>query len=552
MRKCLYIVMLLMLSVFAQMAQASTNVPAAARVSIDKAQGVYLYDAALGLYLNADGQYAQAMLSSTPLLFNVTSNGKTQYYIQPQGKDLNGTDRTGKDMKRDFYMDQNKNYGWVIVETGTATGKYLINESGTSNYFGVEQKDGVYRLAFTTDKSQAVEWVFLNTAYYAQAKVNSPSCESTTGWTDDANTTLLKVNVNAKSDAKALGFSSTFLEFWNGSGKTTKVYQTLSDMPAGIYRLTATVVDKNTTTTAPLQRAALFLGDNSVTFDSEVAITTSKTIYCRLAAAGDLKFGFDVRGGKEWLGIDDINLEYVGALNDLYTGSEEINVNKVANSTCADLQLTDGYDFANATEFTATKLSYNRSLTAGTTTTVCLPFALTADEAAGLGDFYQLTSANSSEVIFTKVTEGTEAYKPYVFVAKEGASFATYASKTIAAVPTAMEQSVTGAKLVGTMSRTAIQSGDNSVYAFNNGSLTKVSSKYNVLPAFRAYFVLSTTSGAKQLRTIFGGDGKTTNISLNKLSVNKNNTIYSLDGRVLNAVPAKGVYIMNGKKYINK
>ena len=75
------------------------------------------------------------------------------------------------------------------------------------------------------------------------------------------------------------------------------------------------------------------------------------------------------------------------------------------------------------------------------------------------------------------------------------------------------------------------------------------------VPPFRAYFRASTASGARALMTRFGGDDQTTGTSHTVIqTIDRDGTqyYYDLNGRRLNGKPKSGIYIFNGKKYINK
>ena len=67
--------------------------------------------------------------------------------------------------------------------------------------------------------------------------------------------------------------------------------------------------------------------------------------------------------------------------------------------------------------------------------------------------------------------------------------------------------------------------------------------------AGKAYLPVATADAAKGIKVVF--DGETTGISTVKGDNVKDNTIYNLNGQRV-AAPAKGLYIMNGKKFIVK
>ena len=175
--------------------------------------------------------------------------------------------------------------------------------------------------------------------------------------------------------------------------------------------------------------------------------------------------------------------------------------NVIVSGTCVNLALTDGnYPFRAADTFTATNVSYNRSFTAGTRSTVCLPFALTAAEAEAAGTFYELSgvSVAGTELTFEAVSGGTTAYKPYIFEANaDGAPFSVYSNKAIAITPATLTgETVEDYTLTGVLAGSSDVAADNdgkTVYGWsgndgNEGVLVKVGTGVAINP-FRAYVV---------------------------------------------------------------
>lgn len=73
--------------------------------------------------------------------------------------------------------------------------------------------------------------------------------------------------------------------------------------------------------------------------------------------------------------------------------------------------------------------------------------------------------------------------------------------------------------------------------------------------AFRCYFKAPSTASARALMMNFGDDDQMTGISQTVVRTIDNDGTqhyYDLNGRLLPGKPQKGVYIMNGKKYVNK
>jgi hypothetical protein len=230
--------------------------------------------------------------------------------------------------------------------------------------------------------------------------------------------------------------------------------------------------------------------------------------------------------------------------------------NVIVSDACAQLALTDGHSFKAPATFTATAApTYSRAFTNNSTTTVCLPFALTAAEAATLGTFYELSSFDGGSLHFTSVA-APEANKAYLVKTTATGLTTSETGKSIVATPANLGSSITNVDFIGTLAATAIPASDatNSYFAYNNGSLVKITTAAATLPAFRGYFKVSTTAisgGARSLNISF--DDETTGIKnlTPSPSPKGEGSVYTLSGqRVEN--PAKGLYIVNGKKVLVK
>lgn len=230
--------------------------------------------------------------------------------------------------------------------------------------------------------------------------------------------------------------------------------------------------------------------------------------------------------------------------------------NVIVGSTCANLALADGnYPFFTTVDFTATSASYDRTFTAGIRSTVCLPFALTAGEAAAAGTFYELSGVNGAgtELTFTNVTSsGTTAYKPYIFEAKaDGTPFSDYSSKSIAATPaTFTGATVEGYTLTGVLAGSSDVAADNegkTVYGWSGnsgqeGTFVKVGTGVAINP-FRAYVVYDGgVSSPARIAARFVG-GSVTGIN----EVPEAQNVLNPDGKYIEN--GKIVIVKNGVKY---
>lgn len=219
--------------------------------------------------------------------------------------------------------------------------------------------------------------------------------------------------------------------------------------------------------------------------------------------------------------------------------------NVIVGSTCANFALTDGATpFAAPVDFTATNVSYNRSFKAGQPSTVCLPYALTEEEVAAAGEFYELTDVEGTEFVFTKVAS-TTAYKPYLFKAKTDGAMVNLSGKAIPASATAeLSYEVDGYTFKGVLSHSSDVAGDNAgktVYGWNSesGAFVKVGEGVSI-NAFRAYVTVNNGSSAR-LATRFVGGSIT---GINELNASE---AQKIDGKFFKN--GKLVILKNGVKY---
>lgn len=193
--------------------------------------------------------------------------------------------------------------------------------------------------------------------------------------------------------------------------------------------------------------------------------------------------------------------------------------------------------------------AYTRLFTQDQKSTVWLPFALTADEVAAVdGKFYELTAANEGTLTFTEVTGATDAYKPYVFVAKStGTPFSGMKSKTIVA-PKTCAYTVGDYTFKGAMKETKVP---DDAYGYKDDKFVQADGTNVGIIPFRAYIVANTSKAlSRGMLDIDLQDG-TTGIDEAKVNVvqPQDDAIYNLAGQKVDA-DYKGIVIKNGKKMI--
>ena len=206
---------------------------------------------------------------------------------------------------------------------------------------------------------------------------------------------------------------------------------------------------------------------------------------------------------------------------------------------------------------TGSNVSYDRNFTQGQPCTVCLPFALTAEELANVGKAYTLSAVSGSRATFTPAT-AIEAYTPYLLIPSASGKLLEEiaAAKDIADVPAEARTSVSGGySFVGTLqAKESVKQEGMEVYGFsaNEGKFVHASDKASI-DAFRAYIsVPSTALSTAASRSIDIDFGGTTGINeIQNAHSSSAAATYNVAGKRVGK-NYKGVVISNGKKMIQK
>lgn len=290
-------------------------------------------------------------------------------------------------------------------------------------------------------------------------------------------------------------------------------------------------------------------------------------------------------------GMSDYTMIYLPTGNTANTG--EFNV--VIGSTADRLSLTENWNFnPRVTPLTVSQgVTFSRSLEANlvekvtdtdekividgqtvkkqegtfeyvaTGYTSYLPYALTlTNENAKV--YYPTSSANVAGVTTITFTEVVNkemaAYTPYYIVVSgsEDVDLSTDAEVTVT-TDTGGSWTVGDYALKGT----TVEIPNSSLYDANKPTyILQSDGKWHKVPQnqpkayigpFRAYFQATTNSGARALNMVID-DGETTTIDAVIRTIDADGTehYYDMNGRLLSGKPQKGMYMHNGKKYINK
>lgn len=202
-------------------------------------------------------------------------------------------------------------------------------------------------------------------------------------------------------------------------------------------------------------------------------------------------------------------------------------------------------------------VSYDRVFTKDQPSTVCLPFALTAEELANVGKAYTLSAVSGSKATFTPAA-AIEAYKPYLLIPSASGKLLEEiaGAKDITAVPAEAKTSVSGSySFVGTLqAKESVKTPNTEVYGFSadGGKFVRVGENASI-DAFRAYISVPTTAlstaASRSIDIDFGG---TTGINeIQNAQSSSAAATYDVAGKRVGK-NYKGVVIRNGKKMIQK
>ena len=246
-----------------------------------------------------------------------------------------------------------------------------------------------------------------------------------------------------------------------------------------------------------------------------------------------------------------------------------------------EVTLTDGNAITGLNDYKEQEIwvNYTRSFTAGTTSTVCLPFAYTKKE--GDGSFYAFTNIEKvgSEYVATMTEPGTitlEANTPYLYLPNATGDVDFGGAYTIPATLTAGSTTSNGWTFKGTFETVEWEEAPTGTYGFAaqdqdgiyQGQFVQVGDYVRIKP-MRCYLENESFAGArgakrapKQLPEtikvrLIGADGTVTGIGTISTKTGEgtidNGAWYSLDGRRIEGKPStKGIYVNNGNKVIIK
>jgi hypothetical protein len=273
-------------------------------------------------------------------------------------------------------------------------------------------------------------------------------------------------------------------------------------------------------------------------------------------------------GGLKKLGIDlQKTLAYVPMS---YGLTEETNVvcgSEDAGLMAHNYRLYDGWDYTVPYAFQTKTVENSRQLPVSSVPyTVCVPYKMNIPAGARV---YELSDREGNELVFTETLEQMEAMKPYLLVAKDGGldGLAVNLNTDIAQeIPTSggntfgRQVDTYGYSLRGTFdaidNQTAhelnayVLKSDGQWYLVGNDTEAH---RKAYIPAYRCYLLLNGGNLSREGVLGMTLEDATTEIeTIRTIDQDGTERIYDLNGRRIERILERGVYIKNGKKYMSK
>lgn len=202
--------------------------------------------------------------------------------------------------KLDTYVSTYDNS--VEIESGAkATFKAAIDKAVTDadNAVTVEEINNAIIVLETARQTYVQKADPTNDTYFDYTfLVTNPGFDNAKeGWTSTGGAQNKQIATNKTNGI----ITGNFYENWNGSAFTGEIYQTVSNLPNGIYKL---------------KIAAFGAGANVYANDLQTAVTTGEGAWYEvdqvIVGNGTLKFGIKNENSATWMGIDNASLYYYG------------------------------------------------------------------------------------------------------------------------------------------------------------------------------------------------------------------------------------------------
>ena len=444
-----------------------------------------------------------------------------------------------KAMKLDF--------AYASAEKKTAFAKALQVEAATSAKDATDKTNAIYTAARayaeSNGKAEGVEGAEDCTA----SVVNANFADKLNGWSSSQNDGGNLQTLNTESWTTSEGVTGTpYYDYWNGSANNQHAYQNVSGLKAGKYIVTIKaralagfnlymlINDEKKVDINEIGNTGGLFGRGWNDYTAEFEVGNDGMVKLEVA-------NMPAQNQAGWFGFGDVRLFKVADL-------DAITLNE--NETCTP-------------EAKVADVTLNRTLTTHWNSIV-LPFAVSKKQiAAQFGEgtvvaaYKDATVGETSTTLNFEVVEEMQANVPYLIKPAQAGNTYTFQGVAIKAADN-LEVGEGEIKFVGNYEN-GKQLAEGDYFIDANRNLFYSANGTETMKAFRAIFVSTAAAPAKAMFfSIRGNSGETTGIEDVKTLAGKTFDVYSIDGMLvrknatnLNGL-AKGVYVVNGKKYIAK
>ena len=236
--------------------------------------------------------------------------------------------------------------------------------------------------------------------------------------------------------------------------------------------------------------------------------------------------------------------------------NQTINAEWLENTATLS-QATDNSSFISTNNGLVYDITLGRTMNAGGWNTFCVQIESVFGSGTEVRELGSSAFNSSTKELTLNFTEATsiQAGKPYLVYLGSGSNVVNPTFEDVTIVSGTTTKTTDYANFMPVMNPTSLTGGDKSILFVTGGNKLTYPNTNNSMKGFRAYFQLlgDAASGAREFVMDFG-DGEVTGIINSQLSiVNSSDTgmCYDLQGRRVQN-PAKGLYIVNGKKVVIK
>ena len=437
-------------------------------------------------------------------------------------------------------------FAYASAEKKAAFAEALQVEAATSAKDATDKTNVIYTAARayaeSNGKAEGVEGAVDCTA----SVVNANFADKLNGWSSSQNGGNLQT-LSGESWTTSEGVTETpYYDYWNGSANNQHAYQNVSGLQAGKYIVTIKaralagfnlymlINDEKKVDINEIGNTGGLFGRGWNDYTAEFEVGNDGMVKLEVA-------NMPAQNQAGWFGFGDVRLFKVADL-------DAITLNE--NETCTP-------------EAKVADVTLNRTLTTHWNSIV-LPFAVSKEQiAAQFGEgtevaaYKDATIDETSTTLNFEVVEEMQANVPYLIKPAQAGNTYTFQGVAIKAADN-LEAGEGEIKFVGNYENgKQLAKGDYFIDA--NRNLFYSANGTETMKAFRAIFVSTAAAPAKAMFfSIRGNSGETTGIEDVKTLAGKTFDVYSIDGMLvrknatnLNGL-AKGVYVVNGKKYIAK